>query len=189
MREKVTFEINVPQVLALDPQFPKGKPVEGRYGDQVMFYLTQNRVAYLEPEVAEQIQALNIQPGEEFVVVKRQVRDGNRRWLEWKVERLEAEPVNGKPQPVNGKPQTPANGKPAGIGPMSEITHAQEAAKVDYATALTAFLIIALQAAQKAEQWAAANNCSVRFTSQDVQGLASTLFIQAAREGWLTWRA
>jgi len=202
-REKVRFETNVPQVVTIDPRFPELKRVEGRYGDQVMVSLTENRIAYLEPEVAEQIETLRIRPGEPFSICKEEVRDGNRsRGLKWTVDFTTpaAGPQilpgagsggregggypggNGSNGKGTGASGNGKDGRPAEAGPTSIPT------KADYRAAMTEFLIAALASAQEAEQWAAAHNCSVRFTSQDVQGLASTLFIQAAREGWLTWR-
>ena len=195
-REKVRFETNVPQVVAIDPRFPEPKRVEGRYGDQVMVSLTENRIAYLEPEVAEQIETLRIRPGEPFSVCKEEVRDGNRRGLKWTVDfttpatgpqKLAAAGPGGRE--VGGYPgDNGTHGKGVGASGNGKDGPTSIPTKADYRAAMTEFLIAALASAQEAEQWAAAHNCSVRFTSQDVQGLASTLFIQAAREGWLTWR-
>jgi hypothetical protein len=196
MRDKVQFETNVPQVVAIDPRFPETKRVEGRYGDQVMVNLTENRIAYLEVEVAEQIEALRIRPGEPFAILKQEVRDGNRRRLKWTVDfttpAAGARPLGGPgPGGRDGVPIPGGNGSNGGGRNASAGDNGgqvQTPMKQEYGAAMTEFLIAALEAAQQAEQWAAAHNCSVRFTSADVQGLASTLFIQAAREGWLTWR-
>ena len=43
--------------------------------------------------------------------------------------------------------------------------------KVAYPDALTKFLIMSVEAAHQAEDYAARNNYSIRFTSEDVQGL------------------
>jgi len=206
-REKVRFETNVPQVVAIDPRFPEPKRVEGRYGDQVMVSLTENRIAYLEPEVAEQIETLRIRPGEPFSICKEEVRDGNRRGLKWSVD-FTSPPASG-PQKlaaagpggreVGGYPgDNGTHGK--GVGASGNGKDGRQASacgpvageacptKVEYGAAMTEFLIMALEAVRTAEQHGAAHSRSVTFTSEDVQGLASTLFIQAAREGWLTWR-
>jgi hypothetical protein len=49
MREVVKFPINTPVEVTLQDQV--GKRVEGRYGDQVMFSLLDNRVMYVPPYV------------------------------------------------------------------------------------------------------------------------------------------
>jgi hypothetical protein len=86
MPQLVRFEMNVPTELALAGP---GKPVEGRYGDRVMYTLTDNRVMYVAPIVAHQIVNLGIQPGEIFRICKCNRREGQRRVIEWQVDRLE----------------------------------------------------------------------------------------------------
>jgi len=201
-REKVRFETNVPQVVAIDPRFPEPKRVEGRYGDQVMVSLTDNRIAYLEPEVAEQIETLRIRPGEPFSVCKEEVRDGNRRGLKWTVDfttpatgpqKLAAAGPGGRE--VGGYPGDNGthgkgvgasgngkDGRPAEAGPTSIPT------KADFEAAMTEFLVASVRAVKTAEKWAAANDSSVRFSEETVQKLAVTMFIRAGDAGYLTWR-
>lgn len=81
-RQTLKFELNVPQTLALE--YPEGIHVEGNYGPQVRFILTQNRQIYLDPEAANAIRILKPQPGEEFTLVKRS-EPGRRIW--WETER------------------------------------------------------------------------------------------------------
>ena len=53
MKERVVFETNVPVTAAL--AYADGIKVEGRYGDQVMYSLTDERVMYVPPIVREQV--------------------------------------------------------------------------------------------------------------------------------------
>ena len=195
-RDKVYFETGVPQVVAIDPLFPELKRVKSQYGDQdeVKVCFTENRIAWLDLTVAEQIETLRIRPGEPFSICKEEAREGRRvLGLKWTVDFTTAGPQK-LPSPGPGGRETtevPGGNGSNGKGQSASGNGRQAEAlptKADYRTAMTEFLIAALEAAQQAEQWAATHNCSVRFTSQDVQGLASTLFIQAAKEGWLTWR-
>ena len=67
--EKLTLTPNVPQQIAL--KFPDGKLVEGRYGDQVMFSLTNGQVMYLDTDVAAKINLLDLRKNEPFMICKR----------------------------------------------------------------------------------------------------------------------
>jgi len=83
----IHFEMNVPAELALKDAGP-GKPIEGRYGNRVMYTLADNRVIYVAPIVAHRISELGIQPGELFQVCKQVRRQGTQRLIEWQVQRL-----------------------------------------------------------------------------------------------------
>jgi hypothetical protein len=60
MNEVVKFPINTPVEVTL--QFEAGKRVEGRYGDQVMYSLLDNRVMYVPPYVEQRFQELATGP-------------------------------------------------------------------------------------------------------------------------------
>ena len=53
MKERVAFQTNVPVTVAL--AYPDGIQVEGRYGDQVMYTLADERVMYVPPVVRSRI--------------------------------------------------------------------------------------------------------------------------------------
>src|SRR6202142_3528094 len=91
MNDIVRFEMNVPVELALKYAGP-GKPIEGRYGNRVMYTLADNRVMYVAPIVASRISDLGIQPGEIFQVCKQEKKQGQRKVIEWQVRRLSSEP-------------------------------------------------------------------------------------------------
>jgi len=77
--EVLRFQTNVPEEVAL--KFGDGKGVAGKYGDQVLFTLTDGRLMYLPPAVAERIRELGIVRGEVFQVVKREVAKDGKRFL------------------------------------------------------------------------------------------------------------
>ena len=81
------FQINVPAEVTLER--PEGTLVQGRYGDRVMFTLADGRIMYVPPFVANKIQADGVAPGDRFQLCKTQVRNGNRRSIEWTVRRLD----------------------------------------------------------------------------------------------------
>jgi hypothetical protein len=96
------FEMNVPTELAIES--PEGVPVEGRYGNRMRFNLTDGRVMYVPSIVASKIEAAGIVPGERFELCKSLVRTGQRRSVEWLVERIspgqDREPVTNASRPA-----------------------------------------------------------------------------------------
>jgi len=60
--------------------------------------------------------------------------------------------------------------------------------KATYGAALMEFLLMAGRATSEAESKLAAEGVTLRVDSRDVVALATTCFIQAAREGFITWR-
>jgi hypothetical protein len=91
MTQILRFEMNVPAEVALKHPGP-GKPIEGRYGNRVMYTLADDRVMYVAPIVASQITDLGIQPGERFQVRKHLKKQGSKRLIEWDVQRVASEP-------------------------------------------------------------------------------------------------
>jgi len=89
----VRFEMNVPTAVSL--MSPQGTRVEGRYGDQVMYTLSDGRVMYVPPKVAEKIEAQGITVGEPFELCKARVSAGRRQTIEWRLRRRDPE----EPQP------------------------------------------------------------------------------------------
>ena len=91
MTQILRFEMNVPTEVALKDA-GQGKPIEGRYGNRVMYTLADDRVMYVAPIVASRISDLGIQPGELFHVCKQVKKQGTKRLIEWQVERLPSDP-------------------------------------------------------------------------------------------------
>jgi hypothetical protein len=81
----VRFEMNVPTEVTL--QSSEGVAVEGRYGTRIMFNLADGRVMYVPPIIANKIEG--IPAGETFKLRKASVRTGQKRSVEWELERLD----------------------------------------------------------------------------------------------------
>src|SRR5579863_7803908 len=92
MKERVVFETNVPVTAVL--AYDDGIKVQGRYGDQVMYSLTDERVMYVPPIVRNKLVELGIRQGDPFSICKAERRDGNRRFIEWAVTRIQSEEPN-----------------------------------------------------------------------------------------------
>jgi len=91
MTQILRFEMNVPAEVALK-EAGLGKPIEGRYGNRVMYTLADDRVMYVAPSVASRSSYLDIQPGELFHVCKQVKKQRTKRLIEWQVERLPSDP-------------------------------------------------------------------------------------------------
>jgi hypothetical protein len=68
MSDKVQFQTNIPVEVAL--KYGDGKEVNGQYGDQVLYTLTDGRVVYVPPIVKRRIEELGIGRGELFILTK-----------------------------------------------------------------------------------------------------------------------
>src|SRR6202163_2694550 len=98
------FQTNTPTEVALNS--PQGTVVEGRYGERVLFHLTDGRVMYVPPIVARKIEAQGIAPGELFELCKTQVKKDRLRSIEGALKQPSAEPGNGQGPDNPHEPQT-----------------------------------------------------------------------------------
>ena len=103
--ETIRFQTNIPVEVALKFD-PPGKQVEGRYGAQVFFTTTDDRGLYVSPVVADKIGTLGIVKGEVFSICKRETKNGQKRAIEWEVNRPGEAAASG-PAPVAAPSQPP----------------------------------------------------------------------------------
>ena len=68
-RDAVEFAINIPVTVAL--MYNQGKVVSGIHGERILFMLLDNRVMFLDPAVAGQIEAAGINVRENFTITQR----------------------------------------------------------------------------------------------------------------------
>jgi hypothetical protein len=205
MKEIVKFPVNTPVEVAL--RFEAGKRVEGRYGDQVMYSLMDNRIMYVPPYVEQRIQELAIGAGEVLLLCKKEVKDGNRKWIEWSVRRapqqsqpsgnetIAAETAQSKAPShgngstdgkVNGHANGHANGSNGANGGSLALAHA--AVTGAGINAMEIALNGATELAQRVEMRAASKNYCVRFSGEDIRAIGLTIFIQAMRDGGVRWQ-
>ena len=171
------FQINVPAEVTLER--PEGTLVQGRYGDRVMFTLADGRIMYVPPFVASKIQGDGVAPGDRFQLCKTQVRNGNRRSIEWTVRRLD---------PSEASAETPlehdlrasletvtSNGNDNGNGnghkDPSPTSAPAPTTKLEHA------LKTAISAAFNAERFGAELGYVVRFDADAIKAMAITVLI------------
>jgi len=182
------FNTNSPVEVAL--RWDDGKRVEGRYGEQVMYSLEGDRVMYVPPVVAQQIRELGIRARETFEICKAELREENKRWIEWRGSRNVPEaaasgPNNDAQNQRNGTThQTPRSldlqASPDGTLLPVPVTGAG-------ITAMELAMSGAAEIAQRVESRARMRNYSLQFTSEDIRAIGLTMFIQAMRERGVTW--
>jgi hypothetical protein len=178
MRERIAFQTNVPVSVAL--AYADGLQVEGRFGDQIMYTLADERVMYVPLAVRTKLVELGIQPREPFTICKAERKDGNRRFIEWQVKKeSDSHEINSSDLPPSETPPPPVNGKANG--------HAAPKPSNGHVTLshLEQALTASIDAAIAAEQYAATKGFSVRFGSEDLRAMALSLFIQHSREAGL----
>ena len=196
MKEVLRFAIDTPVEVAL--RFETGKHVEGRYGDQIMYSLVDNRVMYVPPYVEQRIRELAIGAGEPLQLCKHAKADGNRKWIEWSVRRAPQQPLpSGNVTAAAGEvPSSAQNHADDNTnGTANDHANNNEAVAVMPSvisgggiTAMEMALNGAAEIAQRVEGRAAANSYSLRFSNEDIRAIALTIFIQAMREGGARWQ-
>ncbi len=208
MSQILRFTTNLPEEVTL--RSTSGKRVEGRYGEQMMFNLFDDRIMFVPLIVAERIRELDIGSGEAFEICKAEVREGNRKWIEWKVRKLEEPqqpPTSGNGTAAAATAQSKApdhrngstNGcdnEPSGRANGHAQTQYQAASDGTLlpapitgrgVTVMEVAMNAAAEVAQRVEQRAALRNYSLRFSSEDIRAIGLTIFIQASREGGVRW--
>jgi hypothetical protein len=116
--EKVQFQTNIGERVALKyaTGVPKPASQEG-YQDQVLFTLCDGRVMYLPVFAADLITRVHgMQPGEDFVLGKYEVKEGQRKFVRWRVDAI------GYPQ-TDAPPDTPME---ANLRRSAEIANARK---------------------------------------------------------------
>ena len=187
MKERVVFEANVPVTATL--AYADGLKVQGRFGDQVMYSLTDGRVMYVPPLVRDKLVELGIRQNEPFAICRAEGREGDRRFVDWVVQPdSSAAPAQsatahgvtpGSPADDGSGARVKPNGNGNGNGKAANAPIKSGTAE----TALRAALTASIDAALAAEQYASAHGLSIRFGSEDLRAMALSLFIQHARDG------
>jgi len=194
------FQTNTPTEVALDS--PQGTIVEGRYGDRVLFHLTDGRVMYVPPIVARKIEAQGIEPGEPFELCKTQVKNGRLRSIEWWLRRTPAESPDGESTDKPIEPPTDlesqlvqsiaaANGINGNHHPPTASQHEatqngppqSEPSQPTPVTKLEHALKTAISAAHNAERYGTDLGYVVRFDADAIKSMAITVLINMSEGG------
>jgi hypothetical protein len=194
------FQTNTPTEVALNS--PQGTVVEGRYGERVLFHLTDGRVMYVPPIVARKIEAQGIAPGEPFELCKTQVKNGRLRSIEWWLRRTHTESPNG--ESTESPAECPSNLESQLVQSIAAVNganghghpsapHQNEAPENDSprtgpsqpvpTTKLENALKTAISAARNAEKYGTELGYVVRFDADAIKSMAITVLINMSEGG------
>lgn len=166
--EKLTLANGIPVTIAL--QFSTGKRVGSRIPgapDQILYTLTDGRVAYLPLAVGQMIEELNLQPHEPFTLCKYGPSD-------WEVQRAGQTPPPPAPAPRREAAAPPAKPPANTHQPMNGSGEDLPAIFARcYADAID-LTIAALESAQS-------KGLRILPTHEGLQAAAATLFIEMNR--------
>ncbi|HUD64509.1 MAG TPA: hypothetical protein VMQ17_08020 [Candidatus Sulfotelmatobacter sp.] len=181
MSDKVQFQTNIPVEVAL--KYGDGKEVNGQYGDQVLYTLTDGRVMYVPPIVKRRIEELGIGRGELFTLTKAEKKNGTRRTIEWVVaprERGDRQPQE-RVQPPNG--QRPAHQPNGTVVPRNANGHRANSTNdtkgflvTSHGQLLLQSMAAAVDVAGATERYAAASGVELQFTSEDLREIGLRIY-------------
>lgn len=191
MLQKLSITPNVPQQIAL--KYTEGKIVEGRFGNQVYYSLSQpaDSCMYLDLGPAEKVNSLEPRKGEPFWICKRWTgkKTDSPVWDVWPVGDQEAQPAGVSPQ----------SQLEADLARSIEHVQARKAATIQFAsqiapplnghaatppakpqTKLADALKTAVDAAHQATEYAKSIGYTTmpEFMGDDLRAMACTLIIQ-----------
>ena len=186
MSDKVQFQTNIPVEVAL--KYADGKEVNGQYGDQVLYTLTDGRVMYVPPIVKRRIEELGIGRGELFTLTKAEKKNGTRRTIEWLVAAGERgdKPPRGDVQAATGprSAQQRNGAATVGNGNGQRANSAQDAKGflvTNQGQLLLQSLAAAVDVAAATERYAAAAGVEVQFTSEDLREIGLRIYASGVK--------
>jgi len=187
--EQVQFQVNIPQVLRL--KYDEPKPCKN---GSSMLSFDDDRVIFLEEQEAQQFARLGARRGDAVEFARQAVMNGKRIVkTQWSFSKPATKPapaqaakpetgaVQRVPERNNGQSITPAAGNGNGHAAVPPM-------QAQFGDAMQEFLILAGRATRNAELALGADGASIRFDSRDIAATATSMFIEAGKHGWLTWR-
>jgi len=190
--DKIVFSTNVPETVAIKAP---GRKVESRYNEFEVFYsLVDGRALYASPALAAKIEALAPAAGEMFSICKAEVRDGQRKRIEWQVAPVSdaAEPQNAgergrmrenagergnsapapvavpsTPRPVPANAPRPVSAPAAPVSQNGTMTQIMGGA-----------LVAAIDALEHATKYAEGKGIVLLWSAEDTRAVANSIFIQ-----------
>jgi len=164
-REIVKFN-GAPVVVTLT--FAKGKPASNEHGDFFTYSAEGNRVFFANAALNSAIQGQTPEKGTRLSISRSEAG--------WDVRRVDP------PAEQPGTPPSPVAPRAAMHTPGDD---SSVPTQVQYGAAFADFLILAADAVRSAERNSPAG--SVRFDNRDVAAIATTMWIAAQKQGFLTW--
>ena len=183
-REKVIFEVNAPRAVTIERD-PPDYPTEGNWGPQWMYFLADNQIMFVEPDVHEQLIQEGAAHGKTFTITK--TKDGRKnKWIVIRgdVEAQAARAIRApapapRPEAPAPRPAQRAEAPAPAPEPAPERTQRQH---------VSGNVMKRLSAARSTPRTAQKNTRSpsgqlTRASSEDVRALAITIYIEVTGSG------
>lgn len=201
MAQKIVFQPGAPVEVAL--KFPNGKNVPGKFGEQALFTCTDDRVFYLDPEPASDIERrigeLGIKTGEPFRLTKiKHARGGgcsfrvDRVANETDLERTLRQSIGARQQKreasVPFREQTP----PVAIEPSAERVTAPQriqpegnhnAPPLTRSGAMMSAMCAAVDAVLETQAYATRKGLGVTFSEESIRAIGLSIYISTCKDG------
>ena len=173
MADKIQFQINVPESVAL--KYANGKRVESRYNDYEVYYsLADGRALYATPALDAKITALGPVAGEVFRICKAEIREGNRKRIEWQVSPSETQEAPQEPAAAAAPTPAAATPRPESVAAPVAISEAGTMTQI-----MGGALIAAIDSLAAAAKYAAdKHGWKLEFNEEDIRASANSVFIQ-----------
>ncbi|MGH9667431.1 MAG: hypothetical protein ACRD9L_23660 [Bryobacteraceae bacterium] len=171
--EKIQFQTNVPQTIAL--KYANGKRIESRYNEYEVYYsVIDSPPLIASPVLADKIAAFEPEPGVPFSVCKREIKDGNKKRIEWQVLPVKQpeQQVVRPAAPIETAQRTLPNGSissqnnPPGIPARTTLTDLFGGA-----------LVAAIDALSAAREYGKSKGFDLDWNEEDVRCAGTTIFI------------
>lgn len=198
MAEKLKLGTNIPVEIAIEaqlhqvngawavlPALDASRTNAGDYGDSLMYRLTDGRAWFAPPICGRKLAELNIGIGELFSVTKAEVSKGNRRSIEYRVERVEVEP------PVSNAVATASQQAPQMVPPATTTnttTPINSRGKELAVEMLTRSYEVAILAHVNVRKLITASGMDLKFDEHQIHAAAMTVYINASKES-AKWHA
>lgn len=175
MADKMQFPTNVPQTVAL--KYATGKRVESRYNDyEVYFTLIDNPPLYASPALADKIAAFQPEAGVPFSICKREIKDGNKKRIEWQVL-----PLSTQPEQQVARPAAPAASATQPYSQPNGSSSPQHSSAPGFTQLFGGALVAAIDALAAAREYGKTRGFALEFNEEDVRAAAASIFIQYCR--------
>ncbi len=182
-RQKVTFDLNTPQLLTLEFD-PPSQAREGKWGEQYMYWLAEEKTLWAEPLLHAKIKATRATAGDQILITKRKQKTQSGGYtVAWEVQRVTAQDLARAQAALEAGHQL-AQELPPPAPPKHQTKHAPRrlppSPPLDKRLPAEKFTPPPSRLADcLKEAIAACNAAQFNATSEDVRCLAITLFIQA----------
>lgn len=176
----VKLQMNIPQAFELE--YPDGLRVSSKFGgDQTMFTLTNGDKWYCDPFIASKIKAAGIGAYTPFTVTKREVVNGNRRVVEYEVERIMDQSLSAPA--ADPRPTVRASESPNGAATAVFLGAGASPAAPSSVAMMKLAGIGAVDAVLEIEKYAQSRGMvDFNFGADNIQKLTACLFIELSKK-------